>query len=141
MCSWVKQKVLPFYPKMYCACYHHLKDPRCIRKFLSEETVALLPNSVVISLRIDYCNSLLNGINKYNVAKLQKIQNALCRIAFRQSCTGSASHITSCLNILSLCSRQLNSPNILIILITTSSLTHRNWLSFASICYKKAIGR
>ena len=64
------------------ACYYHLKDLRRIRKFLSVETAALLANSM-ISSRLDYCNSLLYGISKYNVAKLQKIQNALCRIVFR----------------------------------------------------------
>ena len=53
-------------------CYYHLKDLRCIRKFLSVEIAALLVNSM-ISSRLDYCNSLLYGISKYNVAKLQKI--------------------------------------------------------------------
>ena len=48
----------------------------------------------MISSRIDYCNSLLYGVNKCNVAKLQKIQNALCRIVFRHDKT---SHVTSCL--------------------------------------------
>ena len=72
------------------ACYYHLKDLRRIRKFLSVETAALLANSM-ISSRLDYCNSLLYGISKYNVAKLQKIQNALCRIVFRLDRT---SHVT-----------------------------------------------
>ena len=47
-------------------CYYHLKDLRRIRKFLSVETAALLANSM-ISSRLDYCNSLLHGISKYNV--------------------------------------------------------------------------
>ena len=76
--------------KVCRACYYHLKDLRRIRKFLSVETAALLANSM-ISSRIDYCNSLLYGVNKYNVAKLQKIQNALCRIIFRLDKT---SHVT-----------------------------------------------
>ena len=42
--------------KVCHACYYHLKDFRCIRKFLSVETAALLANSM-ISSRIDYCNS------------------------------------------------------------------------------------
>ena len=65
--------------KVCCACYYHLQDFGCIRKFLSVETAALLANSM-ISSQIDYCNSLLYGVNKYNMAKLQKIQNALCTI-------------------------------------------------------------
>ena len=71
-------------------CYYHLKDLRRIRKFLSVDTTALLANSM-ISSRLDYCNSLLYGVSKYNVAKLQKIQNALCRIVFRLDRT---SHVT-----------------------------------------------
>ena len=61
------------------AYYDYLNDLRRIRQFLSVETVALLANSM-ISSRLDYCNSLLNGISKYNVTKLQKIQNAICKI-------------------------------------------------------------
>ena len=54
------------------------------------ESAALLANSM-ISSRTDYCDSLLYGVNKYNVAKLQKIQNILCRIVFRLDKT---SHLT-----------------------------------------------
>ena len=72
------------------ACYYHLKNLRRICKFLSVETAALLANSM-ISSRLDYCNSLLYGVSKYNVAKLQKIQNALCRIVFTLDRT---SHVT-----------------------------------------------
>ena len=50
-------------------CYYHLKDLRRIRKFLSVKTAALLAKSM-ISSRLDYCNSLLYGISKYNVAEL-----------------------------------------------------------------------
>ena len=55
-----------------CACYYHLKDLRHIRKLLSVETTALLANSI-ISSQLQYCNSLLYGVSKYNEAKLQKI--------------------------------------------------------------------
>ena len=68
--------------KVCCAYYYHLKDLRCIRKYLSVKTAALLANSM-ISSRLDHCNFLLCAISKYNVAKLQKIQTALCRIIFR----------------------------------------------------------
>ena len=68
--------------KACCACYYQLKDPRCIHKFFSVETAALLANSM-ISSQLDYCNFLLYGISTYNVGKLQKIQNTLCRIVFR----------------------------------------------------------
>ena len=68
--------------KVCRACYYHLRDLRQIRKFLSVETAILLANAMVSS-RLDYCNSLLYGVSKSNIAKLQRVQNALCRIIFR----------------------------------------------------------
>ena len=74
-----RESLINHITNMCHTCYFHLKDVRCICKFLSVETAALLANSM-ISSRLDYCNSLLYGVSKYNVAKLQKIQNALCTI-------------------------------------------------------------
>ena len=54
-------------------CYYHLKDLRRIHKFLTVETATLHANSVIRS-RLDSCNSLFNGISKYNVAILQRVQ-------------------------------------------------------------------
>ena len=76
--------------KVCRACYYHLRDLRQIRKFLSNETVILLANAMVSS-RLDYCNSLLYGVSKSNIAKLQRVQNALCRIIFRLD---KMSHVT-----------------------------------------------
>ena len=103
------------------ACYYHLKYFRRICKFLSVETAVLLANSM-ISSRIDYCNSLLYGVNKYNMAQLQKIQNVLCRNVFRLDKTSYDTsylqklhwlpfHTVSCSNTLLLHSRLSNSPN------------------------------
>ena len=127
--------------KVCRACYYHLKDLRCIRKFLSMETAVLLANSM-ISSRIDYCNSLLYGVNKYNVAKLQKIQNALCRIVFRLDKT---SHVTPYLqklhwlpisycilfkyNLITFKAIKFSQPSYLSSLIKPSSLTCGNRLS------------
>ena len=107
----------------------------------------------MISSRIDYCNSLLYGVNKYNVAKLQKIPNALCRIVFRPDKT---SHVTSYLqklhwlpisyyillkyNLTTFKAIIFSQPTYLS-LIKTSSLTHGNRLSLSSVRHKKAIGR
>ena len=132
------------------ACYH-LKDLRRICKFLSVETAALLANSM-ISSRLDYCNSLLYGVSKCNVAKLQKIQNALCRIVFRLDRT---SHVTPCLqilhwlpityhilfkyNLITFKAIKFSQPIYLSSLIKTSCLTRG--LSLSSVSHKKAIGR
>ena len=59
--------------KICRACYYHLRDLRRIRKFLSDETAILLANAMVSS-RLDYCNSLLYGVSKSNIAKLQRVQ-------------------------------------------------------------------
>ena len=54
------------------------------------ETAILLANAMVSS-RLDYCNSLLYGVSKSNIAKLLRVQNALCRIIFRLD---KMSHVT-----------------------------------------------
>ena len=76
--------------KVCRACYYHLRDLRRIRKFLGVETAILLANAMVSS-RLDYCSSLLYGVSKSNIAKLQRVQNALCRIIFRLD---KMSHVT-----------------------------------------------
>ena len=134
-------------------CYYHLKDLRCIRKFLTVDTAALLANSM-ISSRLDYCNSLLYGVSKYNVAKLQKIQNALYRIVFKLDRT---SHVTPFLqklhwlpiiyrilfkyNLITFKAIKFFQPIYLSSLIKTSCLTHGNRLSLSSDSHKKGIGR
>ena len=76
--------------KICRACYYHLRDLRRIRKFISDETAILLANAMVRS-HLDYCNSILYGVSKSNIPKLQRVQNALCRIIFR---LGKMSHVT-----------------------------------------------
>ena len=124
--------------KVCCACYYHLKDLRCIYKFLSVETTALL------------ANSLLYRVSKYNVAKLQKIQNALCRIVFRLDRTSHATpffqklhwlpipyHILFKYNLITFKAIKFSQPTYLSSLIKTSSLTCGNWLSLSSVCLRK----
>ena len=135
------------------AYYYHLKDLRCIRKFPSVDTAALLANSM-ISSRLDYCNSLLYGISKYNVAKLQKIQNALCRIVFRLDRTSRVTpflqklhwlpitcHILFKYNLITFKAIKFSQTIYLSSLIKTSCLSRGNCLSLSSVSHKKAIGR
>ena len=111
----------------------------------------MVANSM-ISSQIDYCNSLLHGVNKYNMAKLQKIKNVLCRIVFRLEKT---SHVTSYLqklhwlpisycilfkyNLITFKAIRFSQPTYLSFLIISSSLTRGNWLSLSSVHSKKAI--
>ena len=134
--------------KVCQACYYHLHDLRRIRKFLSVETAILLANAMVCSF-LDYCNSLLYGVSKSNIAKLQRDQNALCSIIFRLD---KMSHVTPFLkklhwlpiqhrilfkyNLLVFKAINLSQPPYLSALIRLSSLTHDNRLSVSSTCPK-----
>ena len=122
-----------------------------ICKFLSDETAILLANAMVSS-RLDYCNSLLYGVS--NIAKLQRVQNALCHIIFRLD---KMNHVTPFLkklhwlpiqhcilfkyNLLVFKAINLSQPPYLSALIRSSSLTRCNRLSVSSTRPKKHIGR
>ena len=64
-------------------CFKYLSDIGKIRNLLSEKDTQLLVHSVVSS-RLDYCNSLLYGVNKSVINKLQKVQNAAARLIARR---------------------------------------------------------
>ena len=116
----------------------------------------LFANSLVSRLqyfwRLDHCNSLLFGVS--NIAKLQRVQNALCRIIFRLD---KMSHVTPffkklhwlpiqhCIlfkyNLLVFKAINLSQPPYLSVLIRLSSLTRGNRLSVSSTPPKKHIGR
>ena len=115
----------------------------------------MLANSM-ISSQIDYCNSFLYGLNKYNVAKLQKIQDALCRIVSRLEKTSYVTsylqqldwlpisyHILFKYNLIPFKAIRFFQLTYLIIssLIETSSFTRGNRLSLSSVRCKKYIGR
>ena len=64
--------------KCKAACY----NIRCIsqiRRFLTKETTEALVNAYVTS-RLDYCSSLLYGVNKGLITKLQRVQNMAARV-------------------------------------------------------------
>ena len=60
-------------------CYKILKDIGSIKKSLQKDHLAQLVHSVITS-RLDYCNSLFQNINRANLYKLQKVQNAAARL-------------------------------------------------------------
>ena len=53
-----------------------------ICQFLSKEARKTLVHARVIS-NLDYCNSLLYGINQYLTARLQRVQNVAARLIMR----------------------------------------------------------
>ena len=77
------------------AAFYHLHNIRRVRKYLSMGAAATLFYSFVSS-RIDYCNSLLYGVPKCHIDKLQRVQNAAARIVVIE---GKFCHITPVLSI------------------------------------------
>ena len=57
----------------------HLRDFRNIRQFLLQDAAVSVANALVSS-RLDYCNSLFRSLSKFNLHRLQSIQNSAARI-------------------------------------------------------------
>ena len=72
------------------SAYYQLRQISQIRRYLTTDATKMLVNSLVTS-RLDYCNSLLNGISGKLVDKLQKVQNCAARIISK---TSRCEHIT-----------------------------------------------
>ena len=60
------------------SCYHHIRALRCIRSYIDLHTNKTIATSIVHS-KLDYCNSLYYGFPKYQINRLQYIQNALAQ--------------------------------------------------------------
>ena len=61
-----------------------------IRKYLSQDTCEILVHAF-ISSKLDHCNSLLHGLPKYLLDRLQAVQNAAARVV---TLTPKHDHIT-----------------------------------------------
>ena len=72
------------------SAYFHLHNIRCIRKYLNDEAASTAIQAFVTS-RLDYANSLLYGLPKSQISRLQRVQNSAARLL-----TGAAyrDHIT-----------------------------------------------
>ena len=70
--------------KTCSAAFFHLQNIRQIRKFLTHKATETLIHAFVTS-KVDYCNSLLCGLPAYQIAKLQRVQNAAARLIFKES--------------------------------------------------------
>ena len=57
------------------AAFYHLHNLRRIKKYLSRDSLMTLVHAFITS-RLDYCNGLLFGLPKLQIAKLQRVQNA-----------------------------------------------------------------
>ena len=68
--------------KLTSALFNTIKRIASIWQLLDEETTKIMMQALVLS-KLDHCNSLLKGTTDYNLDKLQKIQNMLCRLIFK----------------------------------------------------------
>jgi len=57
---------------------------------IDHDTAVTLACSIVAT-RLDYCNSVLNGITNTNISKLQRVQNKLARVVCKAPYQSSAS--------------------------------------------------
>jgi hypothetical protein len=74
-----------------CKITHmQIRDIRRVRDVVPKSALIPLANALVTS-RLDYCNSLYNGIAKTNLQKLQRIQNSIARAITK---TPKYNHIT-----------------------------------------------
>ena len=65
--------------KVCQACLFWLRNIRQIKRCLTVESTQALVQSLVLS-RLDYCNSLYHGLPKFQISKLQRIQNSSARL-------------------------------------------------------------
>ena len=66
------------------SCFVQLRDFGNVRRFLTNDASVLVANALVSSW-LDYCNSLFRSLSKFNLHKLQCIQNSAARIVSNTS--------------------------------------------------------
>ena len=66
------------------SCFVKLRDFRHVRRFLTHDISVFVANALVSSW-LDYCNSLFRSLSKFNLHKLQCIQNSAARIVSNTS--------------------------------------------------------
>ena len=65
--------------KLCSVAFYHQYNIRGIRKYLPQEVTGKLLHAFITS-HIDYCNSLLYGLPKSQLAKIQRVLNASARL-------------------------------------------------------------
>ena len=84
--GWTKISIFDYHVnKIVSYSFKHLKDIGRIRSLLSRKHTEMLVHAVITSM--DYCNSVLFDINKSNLHKFQKVQNAIQIIQIQGRCS------------------------------------------------------
>ena len=73
--------------------FFQLRKIAQLRKYLDNDATEIIVHAFVSS-RIDYCNSLLNGVPRYLTDRVQRLQNAAVRMVCR---LGKFDHVTQSL--------------------------------------------
>ena len=76
------------------SCYYHIRQLRCIRPYLDTKTASTIATSIVHSKQ---WNSLYHNLPKFQITRLQQIQNSLARAVVKAP---KSSHITPILRSL-----------------------------------------
>ena len=84
---WIWMSILPKHAAVHFIIFI-ISD--IIRKYLSRSSSETLIHALITS-RLDYCNSLLYGLPKYQLSKLQRVMNASARLVY---CAPKSCHIT-----------------------------------------------
>ena len=80
------------------ASFLELRRLASIRPYLSERTSARLLAALITS-RLDYCNSVLDGLPAKQIGRLQRVQNSAARLVLKkQKQKRKRDHITPLLN-------------------------------------------
>ena len=64
---------------IFKVAFYHLRNIAKIRRYINVSTAEVLVH-VFINSKLDFCNSLLHGLSKYEINKLQSVQNAAARV-------------------------------------------------------------
>lgn len=72
------------------SAFFHIRNISQIRKYLPQKTAETLVHALITS-RLDNCNSLLFGLPKYQIDRLQRVQNCAARLV---TGSGKYDHIT-----------------------------------------------
>ena len=65
--------------KICSACYFHLRRLRQLRHIVSKATIQRLVSAFILS-RLNYCNSVLDGLSAATLAPMQRVMNAAVRL-------------------------------------------------------------
>ena len=64
--------------------FYHLRNLSRIRKYFTKESAEVAVHAFVTS-KLDYCNALLYGLPKYQLQRLQYVQNTVARVVLQVS--------------------------------------------------------